>query len=132
MATNTGNVQIRLSGYREVLRAFDRTTQEADDIRHVFADVALPMARHATGLAIQAIPKVTIPWSRNRVGVSAGGVYVVPQKRGTRDPRKRRPNFGVMLNTLSYDPTVAHFEPIIHLSVERAIDRLVHTFEEKP
>ena len=123
-----------LSGYRELLRSFDSMSQEGVDIRHVFAAVGEPIARHATGLAIQRIPRITTrlgnaPWAQNRVGVTVGGIYVVPKKRGTTVPRRKRPNFGELLLERAYDPTLAAFEPLLEVELERALGRLERVFE---
>lgn len=106
--------------------------QAADDFKHVFEDVAKPMAQHATGLELQNIRRMTLPWAANRVGVSVKSVYVAPRRRGLktrgRDPR-RRPNLAGLIVTRAYEPTAAQFAPRVKADVERALDRIAHTIE---
>lgn len=119
-----------LSGMDEFQRALKVVdAQAADDFKSVFEDVARPMAVHATGLALSRIPRMTLPWAENRIGVTKREVYIVPRQRGARIPQRRRPNFGRLLVTRAYDPTAAMFEPRIEADVERALDRIAHTLE---
>jgi hypothetical protein len=129
MAARPGAVFVLsgLSEFRRALAAAD--AQAADDFKSVLEDVAKPMALHATGLAMQRIPRMTLPWAENRVGVSAREVYIVPRKRGTSVPRRKRPNLAELLIDRAYDPTAEQFEPRIRADVERALDRIANTVE---
>lgn len=119
-----------VSGLREFRAALAKVdAQAADDFKHVLEDVAKPMARHATGLAMHRIRNMTLPWAENRVGVSTREVYIVPRKRGTNVARRKRRNLADLLIDRAYEPTGQAFEPRIQADMERALDRIAHTLE---
>ena len=130
------NASFELTGMAEFRRALDEAEGQAkDDVRSVLLDFARPMSAHATGLALANIPRITTrignaPWAQNRIGVTRRSVYIVPRKRGARDPRKRRPNFGGLLLRRSYEPTAFVFDgPRLQIEGERALARITKTIE---
>lgn len=100
--------EVKVEGLRELQRAFQAADKErARAFREDLADVAEPVRVRAELLASQDIRKMTVPWSHMRIGVTTSSVYVAPQQRGTRDPRKKRPNFGLLLLGRSLEPALA-------------------------
>lgn len=86
----------------EGLRDLDRAFKAADvalnkDLRKTLTAAAEPVRSGAEALAISGIPRMTVPWSRMRIGVTAHSVYVAPRKRGSRVARSKRPNLASLL-----------------------------------
>jgi hypothetical protein len=119
-----------MADFQRALKVVD--AQAADDFKHVYEDVAKPMAQYATGLELRGIRRMTMAWADNRVGVGARAVWVVPRRRGVKgrglDPR-RRPRFGELIMKRAYEPTAVAFTPRIRADVERALGRMAHTID---
>lgn len=89
---------IRVEGLAELNRAFARADKKlAREMRDTLRDVGEPVRADAERLAVAQIPKVTLPWSQMRVGVTTRTVYVAPRKRGAKTDQRRRPNFARLL-----------------------------------
>lgn len=98
---------VRLEGLRELTRAFkkaDRTL--AAELRVGLHAAAEPVRADAERLAVEAIPRIGVPWSRMRVGVTTREVYVAPRQRGSRIPHRRRPNLAALLLGRSMVPAL--------------------------
>lgn len=87
---------VRVDGLRELNRAFkvaDRSLQK--ELRDSLRDVGEPVRADAEALAVAAIPRATLEWSRMRVGVTTKAVYVAPRARRRRGTA--RPNYAGLL-----------------------------------
>lgn len=125
--------EVRVEGLRELQRAFkaaDRTL--ARDLREGLRNVADPVRATATQLALQNITRIGIPWSEMRIGVTSTTVYVAPKRRGTRDPRKRRPNLALLLLGRSMLPAVEQNQQVIEAGFDRLLDDVENAFGRAP
>lgn len=90
--------EVRVQGLRDLqdaFRASDRVL--ANSLRATLREVAEPVRVDAEQLAVAGIPRVGVPWSRMRIGVTRDSVYLAPKQRGTRNPLRRRPNLAALL-----------------------------------
>lgn len=70
------------------------------ELTGVLKGLAEPVRTTAEGLAIEKIRRMTMEWSRMRVGISTASVYVAPVARGVKkhgDPRNRPNLFDLLL-----------------------------------
>lgn len=101
---------IRVEGLAELQAAFrasDRVLERS--LRGTLREVAEPVRADAERLAVSEIPRMTMPWSRMRVGVTKTMVYVAPVERGRRsrnNPALRRPNLAGLLMGRSMAPAL--------------------------
>jgi hypothetical protein len=58
---------------------------------------AEPVRADAERLAVETIPRIGVPWSRMRIGVTTTSVYLAPRQRGAKLPKRRRPNLAALL-----------------------------------
>lgn len=115
---------IRVQDYRDLQRAFaraDKTLKREFDAS--LKDAAEPIRAEAETRATTQIPRIGVPWSRMRIGVTSRAVYVAPRKRGTRAPSRRRPNLAGLLLDRSMVPAL---EANIR-DVERRVDDVLGT-----
>jgi hypothetical protein len=68
-------------------------------------------------------------WWRMRVGATIGTVYVAPRTRGSRDPNRKRPRFGVTLIDDALWPALTHNVGEIEHEVEHALGDIATIFE---
>lgn len=121
---------IRVDGLRDLQRAFklaDATL--ARELRTTLRKVAEPVRADAEQLAVGGIPRVGIPWSRMRVGVTQAGVYVAPRQRGTRGGPRRRPNFAGLLLGRSLLPALEQNTPQVMSEMEQLLDTVGRSWE---
>lgn len=116
---------LRVEGLRELQRALkvaDKTLER--ELRSSLREVAEPVRADAERLAVSGIPRVGLPWSRMRVGVTSTAVYVAPRQRGARgDGSRKRPNLAGLLLGRAMEPALKQNAP----AVEREMDRMLGT-----
>lgn len=116
---------IRITGLRELSRAFavaDKTL--AKELRDKLREAAEPVRTDAEALASVGIPRIGMPWSRMRVGVTRSSVYVAPRQRGARGrPSTKRPNLAPLLLDRAMTPALEANRP----HVEREVDDVLAT-----
>lgn len=92
---------IRIEGLAHLQRTFSRLDGKLQGtLRDVLKGAAEPVRSDAEQLALHSITRMTIPWSRMRVGVTRHAVYVAPAQRGVKargNARRRRPNLKPLL-----------------------------------
>ena len=121
---------VRVEGLRELQRAFKRADRTlALELRHALRDAAEPVRATAEQLAVSAIPKVTLPWSRMRVGVTQSLVYVAPRQRGAKSPARRRPNFAVLLLGRAMEPALAENREEVVQRIDEMLAVVGHEWE---
>jgi hypothetical protein len=102
-------VVLGMSGLQRALRFADR--EIGKDLRASLRDAAEPVRADAETLARSTIPRVGIPWSGMRIGVTRTVVYVAPKKRGKNpNARLRRPRFKDLLLDRAMNPALARNE----------------------
>lgn len=111
---------LRVEGLRDFQRALKVADAElSKEFRVRLRKVAEPVRADAERLALAGIPKIGIPWSRMRVGVTQTTVYVAPKQRGSRGRTGRhRPNLFDLLLGRSLDPALDMNEPRIRAEFE--------------
>src|SRR5262245_45001915 len=101
---------LAVENLRETMRAFRRADKTLNrEMRAGLRDVAEPVRSSAEHLAVTGIPRIGIPWSRMRVGVTQSFVYVAPRERGRAsrtNPRIRRPNLKTLLLDRAMEPAL--------------------------
>lgn len=68
------------------------------------------------------------PWSRMRIGVTRGSVYVAPVQRGTRLFTRKRPRFDTRLRTRAMEPALDANRAKIEKSVDELVARIERQF----
>lgn len=109
---------IVVSGLADLQKAWavaDRETSK--ELREALREAAKPAATDAHALALHTIPRMTVPWSRMRVGVTRRSVYVAPRQRETRVKRRKRPNLADLLAGRA-------MQPALNRNVSRVEDRV--------
>lgn len=92
---------VQVEGIRDLQRAFkaaDAKLERELDTR--LRRVAEPVRGDAERFALGGIPRIGIPWSRMRIGITTTSVYVAPVERGRlsrRNPNLKRPKFAALL-----------------------------------
>ena len=121
---------IRVRGLRELNRAFvraDRTLKrEKNDALKRAAD---PVRLDAERLAASEIPRIGVPWSRMRVGVTQRLVYVAPRERGVRGGSRSRPNLAGKLLNEAMTPALARNRERVVRELEQMLDKVGKDWE---
>lgn len=101
---------ISVRGLTDLQRAFKFAEHDIHkDLRVALLSAGDPVRRAAEQLAVSAISRIGIPWSRMRVGVTRSSVYVAPVERGlqSRTNRKlRRRKLKPLLLESALDPAL--------------------------
>ena len=121
---------VRVQGLRELQRAFklaDVTLER--ELRTSLRQVAEPVRADAESLATATIPRVGMPWSRMRVGVTQSSVYVAPRQRGVRGGPRRRPNFAGLLLERAMMPALARNESRVVAELEQVLGKVGRAWE---
>lgn len=117
------NETVILEGWRELYRANELAQRQiVRDLKPRMRELAEPVRAEAEQLAASGIPKIGLPWSRMRVGVTQSSVYVAPRQRGSRIPGRRRPNLAGLLLGRAMVPALAQNRPRVIAGVERLLD----------
>lgn len=124
---------IHVEGLRDLQRAFRRADPLLrKELRVGLRKAAEPVRSSAEQLALSQIPRMTVPWSRMRVGVTQREVYVAPRQRGLKtrgpDPR-RRPNLFDLLMGRSLEPALAQNIGGVERELEHVLDVVGHEWE---
>lgn len=122
---------VHIEGLRELQRAFKLADKElAKDLRATLRQIATPVQHDAERLAAASIPRIGLPWSRMRVGVTQSSVYVAPKQRGTRGRGpKHRPNLFDLLMGRSLEPALQQNQALVVHEVERMLGTIGHDWE---
>lgn len=121
---------IAVQGLREMQRAFrvaDRSLQK--ELRHTLREVAEPVRADAERLALARIPRIGVPWSQMRVGVTTTSVYVASKRRGTRLPQRRRPNLADLLLGRAMEPALHENLGVLVDGFNRLLDTVAEGWE---
>ena len=123
---------VRVEGLRDLQRAFklaDRAQEK--DLKVTLRRVAEPVRSEAELLAASGIPRIGVPWSRMRVGVTQTSVYVAPRQRGdrARGSRRRRPNLAGLLLSRAMLPALAHNQQRVVREVDAMLGRVGSVWE---
>jgi len=102
------NRGITVHGLRELGAAFAAAGPVANrTLKETLRGVAEPIRADAESLASSQIPRIGVPWSRMRVGVTRTAVYVAPRQRGTRGRTARsRPRFADLMEQRAMTPAL--------------------------
>lgn len=122
---------LRVEGFRELQRAFALADKAlAREMRDGLRDAAEPVRADAERLAVSTIPRIGLPWSRMRVGVTRTSVYVAPKQRGTRSSEaRRRPNLAGLLLGRSMVPALEQNEARVAAEVEQLLGAVGRAWE---
>ena len=120
---------VRVEGLRDLNRAFSRADRKLQtELRTTLREVAEPVRADAERLAKSGIPRIGVPWSQMRVGVTAHSVYIAPKRRGGKGAR-RRPNLAGLLLGRSMLPAIDKNRPQVVRGIERMLDEVGRTWE---
>lgn len=123
---------IRVEGLRELNRAFARADRVLNaELKDGLRDAADPVRADAEALAVSGIPRIGLPWSRMRVGVTQKLVYVAPKERGRKRGR-RRPNLAGLLTERAMVPALEQNTAEVERRVGRVLDTVGREWERKP
>lgn len=125
---------IRVEGLRDLQRAFKRADALLNrELRATLRDVAEPVRADAEQLAVDRIPRIGVPWSRMRIGVTQRLVYIAPRERGKqsrRNPLLKRPNLAGLLYGRAMGPAVDRNEHQIISGFEHLLDTVGRDWEQ--
>lgn len=123
---------IRVEGLREFQRALKVADAAlARETRDTLKKIADPVRSDAERLAVANIPRIGLPWSQMRIGVTQAAVYVAPKQRGKgrgRDPR-RRPNLFDLLLGRALEPALAQNEERVRREFEEMLNGVALRWE---
>lgn len=123
---------LRVEGLADLQRAFKAADARMHlDLRNRLADVAEPVRADAERMAVAGIPRIGLPWSRMRVGITTNSVYVAPKRRGSRIPSRKRPNLAGLLLRRSMEPALKENEERVERGFERLLDDVADTWERR-
>lgn len=121
---------LAVAGLAELQRAFKAAENQLDtEFATGAKQVAEPVRVDAERLAVAGIPRIGVPWSRMRVGVTTRSVYVAPEKRGSRIPQRRRPNLADLLLGRAMEPALQQNEGQVLAGFERILDNVGKAWE---
>lgn len=123
---------ISVQGLRDLQKAFSLAEKGVGrELRDTLREVAKPVQHDAERLAVDRIPRIGLPWSRMRVGVTLNSVYVAPKQRGKgrgRDPR-RRPNLFDLLLGRALEPALEQNQDQVIREVEDMLANVAKDWE---
>lgn len=124
---------VRVEGLGHLQRAFKLADSELKvELRTTLRAVAEPVRSDAERLATATIPRIGVPWSRMRVGVTTRAAYVAPRQRGKlsrANRRLRRPNLADLLLGRAMEPALAENHGRVIAGVERMLDEVGRKWE---
>lgn len=122
---------VRVHGLRELNATFRDAPKDTRRALHdEYRTIAEPVKTTAEALAVSEIPRVGVPWSRMRVGITTRLVYVAPRPRGGRGSR-RRPNFATLLARRALEPALARNAHRIEADFDAMLGRLVDKWDKE-
>ena len=100
---------VRIQGLRELEAAFKAYGRGMEKgVAEALDAAAEPVRSEAEALAVVAIDRSAVDWTRMRVGVTRRTAYIVPEQRGRGTPQnRRRPNVKERLLGLAMEPALA-------------------------
>lgn len=119
---------VAISGLRELQQAFrEANSALSKELPAALRRAGEPVRIDAELLAVTSISHIGLRWSRMRVGVRPGLVYVAPKQKGaTRGvSRRRRPNLAPLLMEKAMKPALARNLP----EVQRIADDVLEQVE---
>lgn len=121
---------IQVEGLRSLQRAFKAADKALSrELRTNLRKVAEPVRADAERLAVASIPRIGVPWSRMRIGVTLRAVYLAPRQRGTRLRQRRRPNLAELLLGRSMEPALEQNEPRVIAGFEELLGTVGREWE---
>ncbi len=120
----------------EGLQALQRALKVADttlhrELRTRLREVAEPVRADSERLAAAGIPRLGVPWSRMRVGVTQSSVYVAPRQRGARGRGgSRRPNLADLLLGRAMIPALTENQPRVLVEMDRLLETVGRAWEQ--
>jgi hypothetical protein len=120
---------IRVEGLRELERAFKLYGRGMEKgLREALTAASEPVAAQAQTLALSSIRRMSLPWSRVRIGVTRRTAYIVPQERGRNTKRLparwSRPNLTGLLLDRAYEPALEANIKKVEREIGDALDDL--------
>jgi hypothetical protein len=123
------STQVVVVGLKDLQRAF-RVAEPAmhKELAAGLRRAGEPVRSSSENLAVSQIRRIGLPWSRMRVGVRPGYVYVAPRQRGAArgTSSRARPNLATLLMERSMKPAlnanVGQVERIVDEVVGKALD----------
>jgi hypothetical protein len=123
--------QVAVVGLKELQRAFrvaDKTLSK--ELTAGLRRAGEPVRVDAENLATIGISNIGVRWSRMRVGVRPGVVYVAPRARGARGVSlKRRPNLARLLRDKAMTPALEKNLPQVEKTVDEVINKVEAAWE---
>lgn len=124
-----GERAVRIDGLRELDRAFKLYGRGLQvGVREALETASEPVKAQAQSLALSEIRKMTLPWSRMRIGVTSRVAYIVPQERGRNTKRNSRrwarPNLTDLLLDRAMNPALDANIQNIEREIGDALDDL--------
>ncbi len=114
---------IQVEGLREVNRAFAKVSREVKtEMRGELATVAEPVRSAAEQNAEANIRNIGGAWSRMRIGITTGYVYVAPKAR--RHGGSPRPNLAGLLLKRAMLPAAAEKQEMVRVGLEAWLDKV--------
>lgn len=86
------------------------------------------VASRSEGLALGGIPNIGRAWWDMRVGQNRNLVYVVPRKRGTKVPSRRRPQFAPLIMRKALIPARNETEDEVQVRFQALLARITESF----
>lgn len=122
MATNV----VRIEGLRELDRAFKLYGRGLEKgLREALEAAAEPVRGDAQALALSSIPRLGLPWSRMRIGVTRHTAYIAPVERGSNvRTRRTRPNLKTLLLGRAMEPALERNISNVERELGDALDDL--------
>ncbi len=121
---------VRVEGLRELQRAFAVVDKQLSrDLKKTLREAAEPVRSDAESRASSAIPRIGLPWSRMRIGVTRSSVYVAPRERGARRGSQRRPSLASLLLDRAMMPALEENQPRVLAAVDELLQDMGRHWE---
>lgn len=106
----------------------DRETSK--ELRAALRESARPVQQDAQALALHTIRRMTVPWSRMKIGVTRRSVYVAPKQRETRIKTRKRPKFADLLAARAMQPALDKNILKVQANVDDALQTVGRKWEQ--
>lgn len=121
---------VRVEGLADLQRAFKLASrEEAKGLRASLRESAEPVRSEAERLATSGIPRIGLPWSRMRVGVTLNYVYVAPKQRGSRFAERKRRNIAGLLADRAMLPALEHHKADVVSNIDQMLAEVGRQWE---
>jgi hypothetical protein len=117
---------VQVQGLAKLQHAFLLTDRKlSQELTAGLKKAAEPVRVGAEAFAVARIPTSGFVWSRMRVGVTTGSVYVAPRARGTIDrARRRRPRYGDLLMGRAMQPALKANVALVERIVDETLAKV--------